>query len=79
MKTITIQSRKVLERTGYRQHPYKEVKQVAIFYDGNEYSNCSEKVDNPRLRIKFNIELQTRSKSDLEAYINKLGRSDTDK
>lgn len=68
-----------MERTIYKQYRYKEVKQVIINYDGETYSNCYEKADNPRLKIKFNVELQTRKKDDVEEYINKLGRSDTDK
>ena len=79
MKTITIYSRKVLERTGFRQYPYKESKQVSIFYGGEEIKNHSEKIDNARLKIKFNVELQTRSKKELDAYINKLSRTNTDK
>ena len=79
MKTITIYTRKVLQRTGFRQYPYKEAKQVSIIYDGKLYENHSEKIDNPRLKIKFNVELQTRSKKVLEAYINGLSRTNTDK
>lgn len=79
MKTITIYSRKVLERTRFRDYRYKEVKQVTILYDGQEFRNHSEKLDNPRLKTKFNIELQTRSKKGLDAYIDKLGRSNADK
>lgn len=79
MKTITIYSRKVLERTGFRQYPYKEVKQVSIIYNGKMYENHSEKIDNPRLKVKFTIELQTRSKKELDAYISKLSRTNTDK
>ena len=79
MKTITIYTRKVLQRTGFRQYPYKEVKQVSIIYDGEEIKNHSEKLDNPRLKIKFNVELQTRSKKVLQGYINSLRRTDADK
>ena len=79
MKHLTIYSRKVLQRTGFRAYPYKEVKQVSIFYNGEEIKNHSEKIDNPRLKIKFNIELQTRSKKALEGYINNLSRTNTDK
>ena len=79
MKTITIYTRKVLQRTGFRQYPYKEVKQVSIIYDGEEIKNHSEKLDNPRLKIKFNVELQTRSKKALQGYINSLRRTDADK
>ena len=79
MKQITIYTRKVLQRTGFRAYPYKEVKQVSIIYDGKLYENHGEKVDNPRLKVKFNVELQTRSKKALETYINKLSRTNTDK
>lgn len=79
MKQITIYTRKVLQRTGYRQYPYKEVKQVSIFYGGEEIKNHSEKIDNARLKIKFNVELQTRSKKVLEDYINSLSRTNADK
>lgn len=79
MKTITIYSRKALQRTGFRAYPYKEVKQVSIFYGNKEYKNHSEKIDNPRLKVKFNVELQTRSKKVLQGYINSLSRTNTDK
>ena len=79
MKTVTIYYRKILERTGFRQYPYKEVKQVSIIYNGNEYKNHNEKIDNARLKVKFNVELQTRSKKALETYINKLSRTNADK
>ena len=79
MKTITIYTRKVLQRTGFRQYPYKEVKQVSIFYNGEEIKNHWEKIDNKRLKVKFNIELQTRSKKELETYISKLSRTNADK
>lgn len=79
MKQIIIYSRKVMQRTGFRQYPYKEVKQVSIIYDGEEIKNHSEKLDNPRLKIKFNVELQTRSKKALQGYINSLRRTDADK
>ena len=79
MKNIIIYSRKILERTGLKQYPYKEVKQVSIIYNGNEYKNHCEKIDNARLKVKFNVELQTRSKKALQGYINSLSRTNTDK
>ena len=79
MKTITIYTRKVLQRTGFRAYPYKEVKQVSIVCDGNEYKNHCEKIDNTRLKVKFNVELQTRSKKALQGYINGLSRTNADK
>lgn len=79
MKQITIYTRKVLQRTGFRAYPYKEAKQVSIIYGGKLYENHSEKIDNPRLKIKFNVDLQTRSKKTLQGYINSLSRTNTDK
>ena len=79
MKQIIIYSRKVMQRTGFRQYPYKEVKQVSIIYDGEEIKNHWEKIDNKRLKVKFNVELQTRSKKVLQGYINSLRRTDADK
>ena len=79
MKQITIYGRKVLQRTGFRAYPYKESKQVSIIYNNEEYKNHSEKIDNPRLKVKFNVELQTRSKKALQGYINSLSRTNTDK
>ena len=79
MKQITIYTRKVLQRTGFKQYPYKESKQVSIIYNGNEYKNHSEKIDNSRLKVKFNVELQSRSKKALQGYINSLSRTNADK
>ena len=79
MKTLSIYTRKVSERTGYIKHPYKEVKQVIIKYDGMSYSNCSEELDNPRLKIKFNQELKTRSLKKIKEYLKGLGMTDADK
>lgn len=79
MKQITIYTRKVLQRTGFRQYPYKEVKQVSIIYNGKMYENHSEKIDNTRLKVKFNVELQTRSKKAIQGYINSLSRTNADK
>ena len=79
MKTLLIYTRKVLERTGYKKHPYKEVNQVIIQYDGMNYSNCSEELDNPRLKIKFNLDLKTRSLKKINEYLKGLGMTDSDK
>lgn len=79
MKTLSIYTRNVLERTGYRKHPYKEVKQVIIKYNGLHYSNCEEELDNPRLKIKFNLDLKTRSLKKVKEYLKSLGMTDADK
>lgn len=79
MKKITIYKRKILERTGFRKYPYKEITQFTILYNGEEIKNHYEKIDNPRLKIKFEKVLETRSKKELENFILKLGRTDTEK
>lgn len=78
MKTLKIYSRKILERTGYRKYPYKEVEQVVICYGKENYSNCYEKIDNPKLKIKFEIEFESRSRKEIEKYIAKLSRTSSD-
>ena len=79
MKKITIYKRKILERTGFRKYPYKEITQFTILYNGEEIKNHYEKIDNPRLKVKFEKVLETRSKKEFENFILKLGRTDTEK
>ena len=79
MKAITIYKRKILERTGFRKYPYKEITQFTILYNGEEIKNHYEKIDNPRLKVKFEKVLETRSKKELENFVSKLGRTDTEK
>lgn len=79
MKTLTIYQRTVTHRTEYRQWRYKMVDQVSIIYNGREYSNHSERLDNQRLRIPFDKILETRNKKAVTDYIAKLGRTDSDK
>ena len=77
MKTIKIYKRTVLERTGFKKYPYKEVEQVTIILDGKAQSNHNEDINNPRLKVKFDLVLNTRKKADLESYINGLGRTES--
>lgn len=79
MKTILIYKRSILERTGFKKWRYKEVDQITILFDDKEIKNHYEKIDNPRLKIKFQEVLKTRSKKELEKYINKLSNRDVDK
>lgn len=37
MKTLTIYKREVLQRTGFRKHPYKKMGQFVIYYGGVEF------------------------------------------
>ena len=78
MKTITIYKRTILERTGYKKYPYKEVTQVSIVYDGKEFKNHNEDTKNIRLRIKFDKTFECRSKQRINDYIEKLGRKESE-
>ena len=75
MKTITIYTRNVLERTGYRKHPYKEAMQYIVTYDGKIFKNHDQSLDNPRLKVQFEKVLETRSKKELDKFISHLGKS----
>lgn len=80
MKTITIYKREVLKKTGFRKYPFRQVTEVIINYDGKEFKNDHwEDIANPRLKIKFTKALETRSIKNLNKYVSRLGRSDSDK
>ncbi len=75
MKTLTIHSRTILTKTGYRESP-----QYVVEYDGNTYRNGhSETIGNPRLKIPFRVILKTRSKAELSRFISKPGKTNADK
>lgn len=77
MKTLTIKTRKVLERTGYKKYPFKEILQFKVTYGNVEVANA--KVDETKIKIPFAVVLKTRSKKELENYIARLGRTDGEK
>ena len=79
MKTLTIYTREILERTGFRKYPYKEVTQVTILYDNKEFKNHSEDISNSRLKIPFNKVIETRSSKVLNDYLNRLHNTTSDK
>lgn len=80
MKTIKIYTRKILERTGYKAHPYKDKRQFIVTCGGKIYRNGHlEDLSNPRLKIPFAQVIETRSKKALEALIKTLGRTDDEK
>ncbi len=81
MKQVTIWRRDILERTGFINHPYKEVTQFIVTYGKNlEFKNGHrEKLDNPRLKVKFQKRFETRKKKAVENLAQSLGRSDADK
>jgi hypothetical protein len=80
MKTLTIYSREVLERTGFRKYPYKKVTQLIVECDGEVLKNYhNEDRNNPRLKVPFKKVFETRSKKEVEKYISNLHRTDADK
>ena len=78
MKTLTVYRRKVTERTQFRKYRFKEVEQITILFDGKEYSNHSEDIENKRLRIPFAKVLETRSNKATLEYLKGLGRTSGD-
>ena len=79
MKTLRVYKRTILERTGFKKYPYKQVDQITITYDDRIAGNHFEDINNPRLKIKFELVLETRNKKVLEKYINSLGQTESDK
>ena len=80
MGIVTVYTRKILERTGYIKHPYKEVKQVIIKYNGMQYSNCwGVDIDNTRLKIPFKQELISGNIKKIKEYLKSLGMTEGDK
>lgn len=77
MKQITIEKREILERTGFRKYRFKEIAHYVVTYDGNEFTNVS--FNRGGIKKQFRVVLKTRSKKDLEDFIESLGRSDADK
>ena len=54
MKLVTIYKREVMVRTGFRKYPFNPATQIIIYYGRKKVlANCSESIDNPRLRVKF--------------------------
>lgn len=78
MKTLTIFSRVVTERTPWVHYRYKSARQIAIYYGGELITkNSDETPENPRLKIKFSKTLETRSKARLSQYIDSVSADRT--
>lgn len=77
MKTLRILEREILIRR--QKGFFKKERQVSIFYGDLKCENHYEDITNPRLRVKFVETFKTRGKKELQAYIDKLGRTDTEK
>ena len=80
MKKVIIYKREILERTGYKAHPFKKVVQYIIYYNDEEIrNNHSENPDNPRLKIPFYQIIATANKQDLIKFYNSLSKTIADK
>lgn len=75
MKTLTIYKREVLERTGFRKYPYRNVTQWVIYYGGKRrLANTAQEVDNPMLKVQFNKYLETRSSAKFDTLRKSLSK-----
>lgn len=79
MKTIRIFERTIKVKSFYKRFPCKSKRQVTIIQDDKIAENHFENINNPRLRVKFVETFKTRSKKELQKYINSLGRTDVEK
>lgn len=79
MKQVKIYTRNILERTGFKKYPYKEVKQISIFVGKKEIKNHFEEINNPRLKKPFELTLKTTSQKKLNQFIERLSKIDADK
>lgn len=79
MKQVKIYTRTILERTGFKKYPYKEVEQISIIFNGKEIKNHFEKIDNEKLKKPFKLILKTTSEKKLNQFIETLSRTDDDK
>jgi hypothetical protein len=79
MKKLLIYKREILERTGYRKYPYKQIQQYIIIYNNKVVSNSFENDPFKKsLKVPFQVELDTRSSKVLEKYIANLGRKESE-
>lgn len=80
MKTLTIYTRTILEKTGFsnKKYAFKQKMQFIVFYDNQECKNHYESMNNPRLKIKFNQVLKTRSLNKVNEFTSKLSKSNDD-
>ena len=72
MKTLEIKHRTILERTGFRAHPFRERNEYIVTYGGRVIMN-----ERPlgKIRVPFVTILRTRSKKRVEEFVSALGRT----
>ena len=75
MRKVTIYKREILVRTGFRKYPYRKETQFIIYHGGRKVlANCSESIDNPNLRIKFEKIYESKSLPKLTLLSNELSK-----
>lgn len=79
MKQVKIYTRTILERTGFKKYPYKEIKQISLIIDGHEFRNHYEDINNKKLKKPFELVLKTTSEKKVKAFASKLSKTDADK
>lgn len=79
MKKIEIWERTILERTGFKKYPFKEVTQYIICYNGEKLQNGHiEDYNDKNLKVPFKCVLSTRNKDNLFAFYRTLRRTNAD-
>lgn len=80
MKKVIIYKREILERTGYKAHPFKKVVQYVIYFNDEIIrNNHDESIDNPKLKIPFYQIKASGNKKDLIKFCKGLSKTTADK
>ena len=74
MKQLIVYHREVTERTGFKKYPFKKIDQYYVVYGGQEYAtiNNAPSPSRDRLRVKYEIVLNTRNKADIERFLMRI-------
>ena len=72
MKTITIKTREVLVRTGFKHYPYKPHLEYIVEYDGKSVTNSQ--VTESNAKVPFKTVLKTRSYRSVVDFCKSLSR-----
>lgn len=80
MKKVKIYTRTITTRTGYKKFQYQSHKQAIIKWNNEIYTSFPNyKVDVSKIRIPFELELDSGNKKVIISYCKTLGRTSADK
>lgn len=80
MKKLIIFKRTVSVRTGFRKYPFKDATEYIVVYGKEKiWTNTNKKLNDPRLRVKFDKVFESQSQSKTKEYITKLSACFADK